>query len=118
MEELLGPNIRSLRLKATKSMAITFYLDCGLIGDVHVERPRGNNEPIVDEFSHFTNANIEVYPSGDVKIVEGEGNDEEVDAEEKTWMKRNSFFNKKKRRHQVVKNSKLIKSNAKKLKKR
>ncbi|XP_054163222.1 uncharacterized protein LOC128961043 [Oppia nitens] len=76
VSQKFGNNIRSLSIKTDKSMAITFYLDCGLISDIYLERKHSDQSPIEDDFSHFLNAKLKVFRSGDVKVV---ANDDGVD---------------------------------------
>lgn len=67
INELFGINVRSLRIKTTNSMAITFYLDCGFITDVQINYLFKKREPIIDE---FFDSNIAVYSDGTVQLMD------------------------------------------------
>ncbi|CAG2179261.1 unnamed protein product, partial [Oppiella nova] len=87
----LGTNVRSLSLKTDKSIAVTFFMDCGFIGGVTLERKsRDNKGPIEDEFSHFVNSNIQVFSNGDIRVVpkqeETADGDEKADETESKWL--------------------------------
>ena len=101
VSELFSNNIRSLSVKTDKSIAITFFLDCGFISDIKLDKNIRENKPIEDDFSHFYKSNVRVFKDGDVKVVPKpakEVNDsEEIDAFETKWLSMNSKRQNRKR---------------------
>ena len=70
-------------------MNITFFLDCAFISDTNLDRPDSAKEPIEDDFSHFVNSNVQIFPNGSVKVVpkkEDIDTTEEIDEVEAKWL--------------------------------
>ncbi|UXI20598.1 hypothetical protein NH340_JMT06541 [Sarcoptes scabiei] len=71
IQNLFGSNVRELKIKTEKSMAILFFMDLGSANEIQLIKSFRPKEFVEDEFDFLTNSNIKIYKDGSIQLVLG-----------------------------------------------